>query len=476
MSAVRGLIDEVADFAEHVVKHGLPRTRRDPAARAVLDTVGVMILGSAQPIRDTVLAVTRQWGASPDCTVIGQRDRMPSASAAFVNGTLAHCMDYDDTHLPSVLHPSACVVPTVLAVAEATGADGPRLLDALAVGTEVCIRLGMAGYDAEQRNSIFFDRGQHATSICGAVGSAVAAAMVLAGDAATIAAAASIAASMASGLIEANRTGGTVKRIQTGWAAHCGVTAAQLAVAGLTGPPTVLEGRFGFFQAFCGDRARPERVTDGLGEHWHSDRMHVKPYPCNHFTHTGIDAALELRRRGVRPDEVRAIELGVPEPVLRTIAEPAAAKAAPATGYAAAFSGPYTVAAALLGGGGLGLYVGDFTDAAAHRAEVVALAGKVTCHADPECTAIFPDQFPARVTVRLADGRTERVARDTNRGGPHRPLTDAELDRKFTLNAATRYDAATAAAIAREIRGLIEAPDARPTMQLLSTHHSGGNS
>ncbi|MBF6090689.1 MmgE/PrpD family protein, partial [Nocardia cyriacigeorgica] len=93
--------------------------------------------------------------------------------------------------------------------------------------------------------------------------------------------------------------------------------------------------------------------------------------------------ALELRRRGVRPDEVRAIELGVPEPVLRTIAEPAAAKAAPATGYAAAFSGPYTVAAALLGGGGLGLYVGDFTDAAAHRAEVVALAGKVTCHADP---------------------------------------------------------------------------------------------
>ncbi|WP_063890786.1 MmgE/PrpD family protein [Sciscionella sediminilitoris] len=469
MNAVRGLIEEVAEFAELVVRDGLPRRRREAAARAVLDTVGVMILGSTQSIRETVLAATQQWGSAPDCTVIGQPDRMPSASAAFVNGTLAHCMDYDDTHLPSVLHPSACVVPTVLAVAEATEADGPRLLDALAVGTEVCIRLGMAGYDEGRRNSIFFDRGQHATSICGAIGSAVAAAMLQAGDAATTAAAASIAASMASGLIEANRTGGTVKRIQTGWAAHCGVTAAQLAVAGLTGPPTVLEGRFGFFQAFCGERARPERVTEELGAHWHSDRMHVKPYPCNHFTHSGIDAAIELRRRGVRAGEVEAIELGVPEPVLRTIAEPVAAKVAPTTGYAAAFSGPYTLAAALIGGDGLGLYIEDFTDTAVQRTEVLALASKVACHADPECAALFPDQFPARVTVRLSGGRTEQVACLTNRGGPHRPLSDAELDRKFTLNAATRYDAEDAAAIGSRIRELVEAPDARPAIQLLST-------
>ncbi|GDY32001.1 MmgE/PrpD family protein [Gandjariella thermophila] len=474
MSGIRGLIDDVADFSEHAARQGLPAARRDVATRAVLDTVGVMVLGSAQPILHTVLAVTGQWGARPESTAIGHHERMPSASAAFVNGTLAHCMDYDDTHLPSVLHPSASVVPAVLAVAEAAGLDGPRLLDATAVGTEVCIRLGMAGYDEEQRNSIFFDRGQHATSICGAVGSAVAAAMVLAGDAATIAAAGSIAASMSSGLIEANRTGGTVKRIQTGWAAHCGVTAAQLAVAGLTGPPTALEGRFGFFRAFCGERARPDRVTAALGDRWHADQVHVKPYPCNHFCHAGIDAAIELRRRGVRPDDVLAIELGVAEPVLRTIAEPAADKAAPATGYAAAFSGPYTVAAALTGGGGLGVYVDDFTDAAVRRADVLDLAGKVRCHADPECTRIFPDQLPARVTAHLLDGRTEQVACLTNRGGPGRPLTDGELDLKFSLNAESRYDAATTALISHEIRRLVEATDVRPTMHLLRTHHSGG--
>ncbi|MFF4797264.1 MmgE/PrpD family protein [Streptomyces sp. NPDC001351] len=470
----RGLIEEVADFAGHAARHGLPAQRRETAVRAVLDTVGVMALGSAQPVLQTVLAVTRQWGALPEATALGHQERLPGASAAFVNGTLAHCMDYDDTHLPSVLHPSASVVPTALAVAEAAGTDGPRLLDAVAVGTEVSIRLGMAGYDEDRRNSIFFDRGQHATSICGAVGSAVTAAMVLSGDAATIAAAGSIAASMSSGLIEANRTGGTVKRIQTGWAAHCGVTAAQLAVAGLTGPPTVLEGRFGFFRAFCGERARPERVTAGLGDHWHSDQLHVKPYPCNHFTHTVIDAAVELRRRGVRPAEVLSVELGVAEPVLRTIAEPAADKAAPTTGYAAAFSGPYAFAAALVGGGGLGAHVEDFTDAAVRRTEVLDLAGKVRCHADPECTRIFPDQLPSRVTAHLADGRTEQVSCLSNRGGPGRPLTDAELDLKFSLNARTCYDPATAASISQEIRRLITAPDVRPTMKLLRTHHSGG--
>ncbi|WP_328746824.1 MmgE/PrpD family protein [Streptomyces sp. NBC_00285] len=471
---MRGLVDDVADFAAEAARHGLPARRREATTRAVLDTVGVMVLGSTQPIRHTVLAVTGQWGALPESTVIGHPERMPGASAAFVNGTLAHCMDFDDTHLPSVLHPSSSVVPAALAVAEAAGTDGPRLLDAVAVGTEVCIRLGMAGYDEERRNSVFFDRGQHATSICGAVGSAVAAAMVLSGDAATIAAAGSIAASMSSGLIEANRTGGTVKRIQTGWAAHCGVTAAQLAVAGLTGPPTVLEGRFGFFRAFCGERAWPQRVTDGLGDRWHADQLHVKPYPCNHFTHTVIDAALELRRRGVRPAGVRAVELGVAEPVLRTIAEPAAAKAAPATGYAAAFSGPYAFAAALAGGGGLGVHVQDFDDTAVRRADVLELAAKVRCHADAECTRIFPDQLPSRVTVHLADGRTERVSCLSNRGGPGRPLTDAELDLKFSLNTGTGYDPADTAAIGQEIRRLTTTPDVRPTMKLLRTHHCGG--
>jgi len=128
------------------------------------------------------------------------------------------------------------------------------------------------GYDEELRNLVFFERGLHATSICGAVGAAVAVAMLQGQDEAGIASAAGIAASMGAGLLEANRTGGTVKWVHCGWAAHCGVAAADLARHGLTGPPTVLEGRFGFLQAFCGDRAHPYAVVRGLGTDWELPR------------------------------------------------------------------------------------------------------------------------------------------------------------------------------------------------------------
>jgi len=229
---------------------------------------------------------------------------MPATLAAFVNGVLAHSLDYDDTHLPSVLHPSASVVPAALAAAQAAGADGQALISAVAAGLEVCVRTGMAGYDQDARNSTFFDHGQHATSICGALGGAVSAAVLLGLDAVGVTNALGIAASMAAGLIEANRTGGTVKRMHCGWAAHSAVSAAQLAAEGFTGPPTVLEGRFGFYQAWLHGQFDPAAITDGLGETWLVPDIFFKPYPANHFTHTAIDAAIELRSRGLRPEDV----------------------------------------------------------------------------------------------------------------------------------------------------------------------------
>ncbi|WP_157574371.1 MmgE/PrpD family protein, partial [Nocardia jejuensis] len=350
---------------------------------------------------------------------------------------LAHAMDFDDTHLPSVLHPSASVVPAALAVAESVGAGGAALLDAIAAGVEITVRLGMAGYDDALGNSVFFERGLHATAICGAVGGAAAAAMLSGLSTEGIAHAMGIAASMGSGLLEANRTGGTVKRVHCGWAAHGAVTAAQLARHGLTGPPTVIEGRFGLLQAFCGDDAHPEVIVAGLGEDWELPGVFFKPYPCNHFTHAGIDAALRLRARGVTADAVVRLVLGAPTPVLRTIGEPADSKRSPESGYHAAFSGPYTVAAALLGGGGLGVFHQDFTDAAVRDPERLALAAKVECVADPRSDEIFPHQFPAVLTAELHDGRTlvERV--EVNRGGPGNPLSAEELALKFELNTAS---------------------------------------
>ncbi|MFD6159824.1 MmgE/PrpD family protein [Nocardia sp. NPDC060256] len=428
------IVQRLATFAAAARDHGIDDDLRANAAHRVLDVLGNSIAASDTPAARAVTTLIEGWGGTPRSTALGLPGRRPAASAALLGGTLSHALDFDDTHLPSVLHPSATVVPTALAVAESRDAGGVALLDAVAVGVEIAVRVGMAGFDAALGNSIFFERGLHATAICGTLGGAAAAAMLAGADADVIGHAIGIAASMGSGLLEANRTGGTVKRVHCGWAAHAAVTAAELACAGLTGPPTVFEGRFGLLQAFCGDQSNPAAILDDLGKIWELPKVFFKPYPCNHFTHAGIDAALRLRAAGIAPDAIVRLELGTATAALRTIGEPHADKIRPQSGYHAAFSGPYTVAAALLGGGGLGVFHQDFTDEAAADVHRLALAARVTCVADQRCDAVFPYQFPAVLTAWLRDGsvRTERV--EVNRGGPGNPLSEAELAAKFRMN------------------------------------------
>src|SRR5690606_13617547 len=150
----------------------------------------------------------------------------------------------------------------------------------------------------------------------------------------------------------------------------------------------------------------------------------------NHFTHAGIDAARRLREAGLDVDRVAAATLRVATPTVRTIGEPIDVKRRPETGYQAQFSGPYTVAAALLGGGGLGLNLDDFRDERRR-----ALMARIDVVADEECDAIYPYQFPAILEVRTDGGETlvERVL--VNRGGPDDPLSDDELATKFADNA-----------------------------------------
>ena len=154
----------------------LPPEVADSVGSRVLDILGIAV--AAAPL-DTSRAA-RRWaheqGGRPVASAVGLPDRTSAPTAAFVNGVLAHSLDYDDTHLPSVLHPSAAVVPAALAAAERSGATGADVVRAVAIGLEVCVRLGMAGFDEEAGNSVFFEHGQHATSICGALGGAVAAA------------------------------------------------------------------------------------------------------------------------------------------------------------------------------------------------------------------------------------------------------------------------------------------------------------
>lgn len=429
------MVQQLAAFAKRTSYEDLSEEVRSSVRSRVLDTLGNCL--AALPL-DTSVAIRNyisSQGGREQAHAIGIMRPVPAASAAMVNGVLAHSLDFDDTHLPSILHPSASVIPASLAAAEASGTNGRDLVRAIAVGLEICVRLGMAGYDREARNSLFFERGQHATSICGTVAGAAAAALVLGATEVQIAHSMGVAVSMASGVLEGNRAGGTVKRLHCGWAAHAAVTSAELALAGFTGPPTALEGRFGFFEAFIGGKFDQSQITDGLGLRWEVPRIFFKPYPCNHFTHAGIDAALRLKEKGLRSKDVAAMHLGVAAPTVRTIGEPIEIKRRPETGYQAQFSGPYAVAAALLGGGGLGLWLDDFTDEAARDPNRRELMARISVEPDAECLAVYPNQFPAvlRVTTRQGAEFIERVM--ANRGGPDRPLSHEDLATKFRLNA-----------------------------------------
>lgn len=443
------LAEELAAFVDGLAFDDIPTPVVEAALLHFLDTLGVSMAGArSSDAGRAALAYAEATGGSPEATAVSAGVRLPAASAALANGTYAHALDFDDTHLPSVVHPSAPMVPAVLALAEAQGAAGRELITALVAAWEVNCRLSMAQYDGELRNSVFFEHGLHATAIVGAVSAAGACAKLLGLGRTGITNAFAVACSMGAGLTESNRAGGTIKQLHGGWAAHCAVAAASLAAHGITGPASVFEGRFGFFEAYCRDQWQPRAVTDALGTRWDTLSISFKPFPCNHFTHAVAEAALELRRDGLGPEDVAMVRIGTAGPSWRTIGDPIEQKRRPSDGYAARFSGPWVFASALVGGGGLGVGLEDFSARALGDPVRRRLAELAEVYVDDECSAVFPTQFPAVVTVRTNAGaeKTSRVM--ANLGGPARPLAASDVRRKLDMTAGSQAAALSAAVAA----------------------------
>ena len=424
----------IAQFAHHTHFGQLPQSVIDIVRQHLLDTIGCCLAAIDVDTSQALAAYLLSEGGAEQATAIGVGRRLPAPQAAFMNGALARSLEYDDMAMPD-LHSSGVIVPVAIAVGEWQGASGQELLTALALGLEICLRIGRAGYASEARTSRFLQRGQDSSAICGAVAGSAVAARLLGLDPVRIADAIGIAVSLASGSLESNRSGGNIKRFQSGWAAKSAVQAACLAQHGISGPLQAFEGHYGFYRCFVDGQFDGATLSEDLGHRWELRSLRFKPYPSNYYTHAGIDAALALAQKGLQPEQLLSAELAVATPMLHTIGEPLNRKQNPQSAYEAKFSGPFTVASALIGGTGLGLGIDDFTDDLVHDPQRYALMQRILVTSTDRCDEVFPDQAPAILTVITASA--ERLVEEVmvNRGGPDRPLDYEEVVAKYHDNA-----------------------------------------
>jgi len=399
----------------------MPPAVRQKCEDLLIDVVGLCVTARNEDYIRSALAGLDDDGP---CTAIGHARTLSSAGAAFVNGTAAHGEDFDDTFEGGPVHAGAVVVPAVLAACERHRPDGAAALLGIAVGTETMCRLSTVVPKAVHK------AGFHPTAIFGVMGAAAGVGAALGLNAKQIVDALGIAGSFASGIIEYLAEGAWTKRLHPGWAAQSGLRAALLARSGFLGPRTVFEGVHGLFHGFAHTTQGDYGALADFGSRWVIETLAFKPYPCGTMAHPYIDCARRLAARGIKPTDIKEMVCEVAEGTVHRLWEPLAAKQRPPNGYAAKFATPFILASGFVRGG-VGLDA--FTDDAVHDAQVLALAAKVRYVIDPDNP--YPNGFTGHIRAVLNDGQVVEERQPHFRGGAHEPLTRADIEEKFALNA-----------------------------------------
>ncbi|MGO4692464.1 MmgE/PrpD family protein [Glaciibacter sp. 2TAF33] len=392
--------------------------------RALLDTVAVA-LGAAGSDGERILRAWAGQEASTGVSTVWTSGGTASSSvAALVNGTAAHLLDFDDVSPSMPLHPSAVLMPALVAVAEARGTSSGRFIAAYNVGAAV-----FRAVSELLPQHVHYARGWHTTSTVGRLATVAALVRLVGADVETARHALGIASSLAAG--SRPNFGSMTKPLHAGAAARDGVMALELAEAGFTANPEELEAPSGFLERYGDPDAAPvgdaaETLAERLdywGDAWVAN-WGLKRYPSCYGTHRGIDAILELRAAGpsVSPVQIRATLHPRGTRPLRS--------APPTTPTQAKFSLEYTLAAAYLRGP---VTLADFTDEAFEDPSVQDLMRSVVIGESP-VPPFGPATFSTGYTVveiTFADGTTRSSRVDVTHGQASDPLTDAELHAKF---------------------------------------------
>lgn len=451
--------DVAAAWMTRVRYEDLPADVVSSTKLRILDIIGLMVAGSrymyGRTARDAALAL----GGRAESTIVGFGDRTGAASAAIANGLMAHALEYDDTHNETLVHASVTSVTTALPLGEALHTSGVNVLTSVAAANELACRVAMVAPGA------FLTNGFHPTAVVGTFAAAFLAGRLLGLDSALVRHAIGIAGSMTAGSTECWSDDTHAKALHPGWSAHAGIAAAYLARAGLTGPSRIFEGRWGFFRSHVqqSDYAfQYQRMLHALGDEWESRNLSFKPYPVGHVSHPFIEAMLYLvRQHGLRADQVRNVTCFVHPDSIPLVCEPVEEKLHPKTAWHGRISLQYTLAEAIHTGG---IGIRSYADASLFNPDILGLARKVRCEADPEPPP--RSQFKGWVIVDTHDGRRLERIEPFSRGSRQNPMSEDDIVAKFRDNASIALDGAQMDRIASFVLALEQCADIATLMAM----------
>lgn len=414
--ASKTVAEKLADYAAGELSRPLAPEVEHHAKRALIDWFAALMPGTqAEPARALMAGLEDEIGHGR-AWVYGLGRRAPIRTAALVNGTASHTVEFDDIFRDAVYHPGCPVISAALAAAQAKGATAAELLRAIVIGYETSTRIGVAVQPSHYKY-------WHTTGTVGTFGAAAAVAAVLKLDAPRSAHAIATSGTMAAALQQAFKSDAMSKPLHAGHAAEAGAMAALGAAKGLTGALDILEGEKGFGNAMS-TTADWSRALDGLGARYNITRMTFKNHGCCGHAFAAIDGALHLQKTHmIRPEDIARIRIGGYRATVEVAGMPEAR-----TPFEGKFSTAYVVASALVHGS---VRLDAYEPERLADERVKSLMKKTDLRIDEECAAAFPSRRSAKVAIDLKDGRSFDHYQGTRIGDPDAPLSDAQVSDKF---------------------------------------------
>ena len=388
----------------------IPAPVRKEAARTLLNWVGCALGGSYNEAVSIAVSALSPFFGARQASLLGLREKADVFHASLINGISSHVLDFDDTHLRTIIHPAGPVVSAILALSEYQPVSGKDFLNALVLGVEAECRIGNAVYPAH------YDAGWHITGTAGVFGAAAASGKLLGLTEQQMTWALSLAAAQPVGLRE--MFGTMTKSYHPGRAAQNGLTASFLAAKNFTSSDHGLEAKSGWANVLSTQRNYAE-ITEKLGQTFEVSLNTYKPFACGIVIHPTIDGCIQLRREyQLKADQIERVELKVHPLVLELTG-----KKTPQAGLEGKFSVYHAAAIAIVEGA-----AGEqqFSDHAVRDPVIVALRDRVSAVVDP---AIKEDQV--RIAITLKDGRKLDKYIEHAVGSVQKPMSDQDLEAKF---------------------------------------------